>query len=224
VHVRAVVYPAMLLAGLAWISLMASLNVAAQRTAPSWVRARALGTYLLMFQGGLAIGSAVWGFVADATSVRTSLLAAAAFMVAGLATLPRWRLAGGESDLRPFQWPEPLVEVDPGPDRGPVLVTIEYLIDPARGEEFATAMEPFGRIRRRDGAYRWGLYADVGQPGRYVEVFLVESWLEHLRQHMRGTHADRALQERVRAFHIGPEPPVVSHLINERRLVTRFGP
>jgi predicted MFS family arabinose efflux permease len=225
VHVAAAAYIAMLFAGLAWISLMASLNVAAQRTAPGWVRARALAVYLLMFQGGLAIGSAVWGEVADLTSVRTSLLGAAAFLVAGLATLPRWRLGRSEDpDLRPFQWPEPLVEVDPGHDRGPVMVTVEYLIDPARGEEFATAMEPFGRIRRRDGAYRWGLYADVAKPGRYVEVFLVESWLEHLRQHVRGTHADRALQERVRAFHIGVDPPLVSHLISERRLVPRVGP
>jgi hypothetical protein len=114
--------------------------------------------------------------------------------------------------------------VEPHPDRGPVLVTVEYFVDPERGEEFATAMEPFGRIRRRDGAYRWGLYVDVARPGRYVEVFLVESWLEHLRQHMRPTHSDRLLQEQVRAFHIGPEPPVVTHLISERRLVTRFGP
>jgi hypothetical protein len=167
----------------------------------------------------------VWGVLADATSVRASLLAAAAFLVAGLATLPRWRLRGGESpDLRPFQWPEPPVAVEPHPDRGPVLVTVEYFVDPERGEEFATAMEPFGRIRRRDGAYRWGLYVDVARPGRYVEVFLVESWLEHLRQHMRPTHSDRLLQEQVRAFHIGPEPPVVTHLISERRLVTRFGP
>lgn len=225
VHVPALAYLVMLFAGLAWISLMASLNVAAQRTAPGWVRARALAAYLLMFQGGLAIGSTIWGLVANATSVRTSLLAASAFLVAGLATLPRWRLGTGEApDLRPFQWPEPLVDTDPHPDRGPVLVTIEYRIDPARAEEFATAMEPMGRVRRRDGAYRWALYADVADPARYLEVFQVESWLEHLRQHVRGTHADRALLEHVRSFHLGPDPPAVSHLISERRLVSRFGP
>ena len=102
-----------------------------------------------------------------------------------------------------------------GPGRGPVLVTVEYLVDPERAGEFAEAMKEFERILRRDGAMRWGLFADPARPGRYLETFLVESWAEHLRQHARVTNEDRAVQERVRSFHTGDSPPVVTHLIAE---------
>ena len=74
-------------------------------------------------------------------------------------------------------------------------------------------MHDLGRIRRRDGAIRWGLFSDTSNPSRYVETFVVESWAEHLRQHERVTVADRADEERARAFHMGETPPIVSHLI-----------
>jgi hypothetical protein len=72
------------------------------------------------------------------------------------------------------------------------------------------------RILRRDGAMRWGLFNDQAEPGRYLETFLVESWAEHMRQHARVTNADRAIQDRARSFHLGQEPPVVTHLIAEK--------
>lgn len=220
-----IAFPSMLVAGLAWISLMASVNVAAQTSTPRWVRARALGSYLLVFQGGLALGSVVWGVVAETTSVSTALLAAAAFLGAGLAAVPRFRLRRPrERDLTPYQWPEPLVEGEPDLDRGPVLVTVEYRVDPARAREFVAVMRELGRTRRRDGAYRWSVYRDVADPERFVETFLVESWIEHLRQHRRGTVADQELIERVHAFHLGPERPLVSHLIGEARLAGLLEP
>lgn len=98
-------------------------------------------------------------------------------------------------------------------DRGPVLLTVTYRIHPARAAEFRAAMLAMRRVRRRDGAYRWGLFEDVAQPGRYLETFVVESWAEHLRQHERGTTADRTLQEQAYAFHVGDGPPPVEHLI-----------
>ena len=75
------------------------------------------------------------------------------------------------------------------------------------------------RIRRRDGAVNWAVYRDSGKSGRYVETFLVESWLEHLRQHERVIAGDRAVEASVRQFHIAAAPPVVSHLVamNVRR-------
>lgn len=218
-HELAIAFPAMLAAGVAWISLMASLNVAAQTSSPRWVRARALGAYLLVFQGGLAIGSIIWGAVATAASVSTALLGAAAFLVAGLLAAPRFRLrSGGERDVTSHQWPEPLVSAEPDHDRGPVLVTVEYRVDPDQAGEFVAAMRELGRTRRRDGAYRWGLFRDVADPERFVETFLVESWVEHLRQHRRGTVADRELLERIHGYHRGPRAPVVSHLLSEARL------
>ena len=97
-------------------------------------------------------------------------------------------------------------------DRGPVLVTVEYRIDPRDREPFLAALETLGHERRRDGAYAWGIFEDAAKEGRIVETFLVESWLEHLRQHERVTNADRLLQDAARRFHAGGHPKV-THLI-----------
>ena len=37
--------------------------------------------------------------------------------------------------------------------------------------------------RLRTGATRWGLFRDGADPVRFVEVYLVPTWAEHLRQH-----------------------------------------
>ncbi len=97
---------------------------------------------------------------------------------------------------------------EPQAEQGPVLVTVEYRIDPQRTAEFAAAMLELGRFRRRDGAVDWGLFEDVAEQGRYLETFVVESWGEHLRQHERATVADRQIWERANSFHL-PEalPP-----------------
>ena len=96
-----------------------------------------------------------------------------------------------------------------------MLVTVEYAIDPAESADFARAMQVLRVIRLRDGALRWGLWADTAVPGRYLESFVVESWLEHLRQHERITASDRVLQGAALAFHRGPEPPRVTHYVAE---------
>lgn len=207
---------AMFAAGGAWLSLLSSLNVAIQTAVPSWVRGRALSVYLLSFFGCLAGGSALWGTVASRFGASTSLAAAAAGMIVGLLATMRFHLRSGEGlNLAPSrQWPAPLVS-GPEAERGPVLVTIQYEIDPARAAEFAAAMRDLRRIRLRDGAIQWGLFGDPEDAGRYTELFVVESWLEHLRQHERVTVADEEIRLRAGGFHIGGEPPVVQHLIAE---------
>ena len=208
---------ALLLGGMAWMTTMSSLNVSVQTVVPEWVRARALALYLLAFFGSLAAGAAVWGTVAERAGIAWTLFAAAAALLVGLAATPFFPLRGGEGlDLNPsLHWTEPTFVQEPHPEHGPVLVTVEYVIDPAKAEEFARAMQEVKRIVRRDGATRWGLFADTAQPGRYLETFLVESWAEHMRQHARVTNEDRAVHERARSFHIGDTPPVVTHLVAE---------
>jgi hypothetical protein len=209
---------AMIFAGSAWTTIMSSLNTATQTSAPRWVRARALAIYLLVFMGGMAAGSAAWGAVATHVGVSKALTYAALGMIAGLAASFRYKLVGDE-DLRlapSAHWPEPVVVVEPGLEQGPVLVQIEYGIDPEREREFRHAMRDLRRIRRRDGAIRWGLFRDPAEPGRFVESFVVESWAEHLRQHSRATESDREIEERVEAFLIGGGQPVVTHLIFQR--------
>jgi Transmembrane secretion effector len=195
--------------------LMASLNGAAQTAAPAWVRARALGFYLIVFQGGLGLGSALWGFAAEHVGASIALASSAGAAVVGLAAIRRWPLRAITTlDLAPSaHWPEPHLDVVPAPDEGPVRVEVEYRVDPVDAGAFVKAVGDLEPIRRRDGAVSWAIYHDPAQEGRYVETFVVESWLEHLRQHARITDGDRTVQEGIRRFHIAATPPVVTHLI-----------
>nr|WP_233253231.1 MFS transporter [Paracoccus binzhouensis] len=93
------------------------------------------------------------------------------------------------------------------------MIEIEYRVDPARMAEFTAALRRFNTTRQRDGAIRWDLWEDVAEPGRLVEAFVVESWVEHQRQHARVTHAGQLDQQMLNAFHIGEGPPRVRHLL-----------
>jgi MFS family permease len=197
---------------------LSSLNVAIQTLLPSWVRARGLSVYMLVFFGGLTGGSALWGGLAERWGSSWALTASAAGIVLGLAATFRLRLPLGEGlNLAPSrQWPAPIVRSDLEPERGPVLVMVRFEIAPERAEEFRLVMAERRRIRLRDGALEWGLFADSATDGRYTEIFLVKSWLEHLRQHERLTESDFEIDRAAHAFHRGPEPPAVEHLIGER--------
>jgi len=217
VHIPAMAGAAMIFGGIAWIAVMSSFNTAAQTAAPAWARARALSIYTLVFMGGMAVGSAAWGAVAAHFGVTSALTYAALGLIIGIAASLRYVLIDGDDlNLAPCMcWPEPIVVVKPEPEQGPVLVQIEYWIDPDRAREFRRAMRDLRRVRRRDGATRWGLFRDAAEPGRFIESFLVETWGEHLRQHGRPTESDREIEERIRAFHIGGGQPAVTHLIAE---------
>jgi MFS family permease len=93
IHQFAVVAAAMLVGGVAWMTVMSTFNVCAQMAPPVWVRARALAFYLLVFQGSMALGSGSWGAIAGRLGVRASLMVAVATLVAGLAPAARLRLS-----------------------------------------------------------------------------------------------------------------------------------
>jgi MFS family permease len=215
VHIFPLLSIMMIFGGIAWMALMSSFNISVQAIVPAWVRARVLAIYLLVFFGGMAVGSALWGAVATRIGISAALLYAAAALILGLAAALFFPLRiGDELDLEPsLHWSEPIVITEPHPQDGPVLVTVDYQIDPERAEEFSVVMLEVKRILRRDGAMRWGLFNDPAEPSHYVETFLVESWAEHMRQHARITNADRIVQDHARSFHVGDSPPVVTHLI-----------
>jgi MFS family permease len=204
---------AMVLGGFAWLAILSSFNVAAIVSTPGWVKSRALGVYMLIFNGGLALGSAGWGQLANVTGLKTTLLIASAGLGIGIIAAARYSLNHLEkANLEPSRhWPDPTVSQEFEHDRGPVAVSIEYRIDPAKAREFTAAARKLRAERLRDGAFDWSLLMDVGDPARRVEFFVVESWLEHLRQHERVTLTDKELQDQVNAFHLGAEPPRVSH-------------
>jgi MFS family permease len=208
---------AMFLGGMAWLTLLSNLNVAAQTSVPSWVRARAMAIYfMLFFFGGMAAGSFMWGVVANQIGIPFALYISAASLVLGLLLTQSYRLDGREGlNLVPsMHWPAPEVSIDMDQEKGPVLVTIDYEIDVKHSKAFKDAMEGIRLARLRDGALHWGLFNDTENSGRFVENFIVESWEEHLRQHDRVTQADKAIQENAWSFHIGESKPKVSHFIN----------
>jgi MFS family permease len=205
----------LLVTGACWLLVLSSLNTSAQRVAPGWVRARTLAVFQLVMQGGLALGSLAWGLVTGVGDVQIALTLAAVGLAAGVGLARRWPLAGSETaDLTPAgAWSDPNVDIEPRPDDGPVLITIDYEIDPSDAERFVAAMDAMGRVRRRDGAYRWSVYADLEEPGRYLESFFVDSWEEHLRQHGRLTVSDLDVERRAKSLHKGDGPPAVRHLL-----------
>jgi MFS family permease len=204
---------ASLLAGASWIAGVSNLNVSAQFALPEWVRARGLALYVTVFFGALALGSALWGQLARMTGLPMAHFIAAACALLAIPLLSRWKLQTAAGlDLTPsMHWPAPVVSQEIEHDEGPVLVTVEYRIVPTERQAFLPALARLAAQRRRDGAYAWGVFEDAAEPGRFVETFLVESWLEHLRQHERVTNADRVLEERIHRFLL--EQPKVTHLI-----------
>jgi hypothetical protein len=165
----------------------------------------------------MAGGSLLWGQLASVIGLAATLLVAAGGALACAWPATRFGLqSGGQSvnalDLTPSShWPQPVDAVAAAADRGPVLVTVEYEIDPDLSKEFLEAMADLGLARRRDGAYSWGVFQDVTSPSHYTECFFASSWLEHLRHHERVTEDDRQLQARIGELHKGPGAPRVRH-------------
>lgn len=205
---------ALLLLGAAWITALTTLNGVAQAILPNWVRGRSLAVYLTVFNGAMTAGSLAWGAIAEWRGVPFTLLAGAGGLVLVGLLAHRVKLPRGEADLVPSNhWPEPLTAEPVEHDRGPVLILIEYRIDPADRAAFVAAVTHLSAERRRDGAYAYGLTEDSADPGLMLEWFQVESWAEHLRQHRRVSKADADLQQEVLRFHRGAEPPIVRHLL-----------
>lgn len=206
--------------GIGWVIIVSSLKVSTQKASPVWVKARALALYLLVFEGAMAIGSAIWGAVAGRIGITTTLTITAVGLIVGLLSMFRFRLQSSENlNLDPSKhWTTLSVadEVKHQEDleRGPVMVTVEYEIDPKQDAEFREVMQKVRAERRRSGATFWGLFVDEENPQRYVEFFTHEFWLEHLRHHEHVTVDDRAVEDATRAFHIGNEPPKVSHFVS----------
>ncbi|TDC72861.1 MFS transporter [Micromonospora sp. KC606] len=207
VPVPALVVAALVPAGLAWMTVISTVNAALQLFLPGWVRARGLSVYQMIFAGGQALGALAWGALGQLTSLVTALTVAGVAMAAGALSVLRWPLRdtrGLNRDPATY-WPEPHLTLAAQPRTGPVLVTVSYTVAPGRQAEFVEAMRAVGRSRRRTGAMRWGLFRSGERENGFVEVYQVPSWEEHLRQHGgRLTGADQAADERARALTDGP--------------------
>jgi hypothetical protein len=212
---RALVGAACVLAGATWIAALSSFNVSAQMSLPDWVRARGLAIFSAVLFGSLAFGSALWGQTAAVIGIPGALLlAAGGAVLAGVLTARIPLQSAGDLDLTPAaHWPQPVVAASIEPDRGPVMVTVEYRVEPRDATHFLAALDVLAEERRRDGAFGWGVVRDAADPDRFLEYFYEELWAEHLRHHARVTESDREVEARVRAFHRGAAPPRVTHYL-----------
>src|SRR5580698_2912009 len=202
----------MLFGGSAWTSIMSLFNIMVQELAPDWVRARVLAVYLFVFQGSVAAGSTVWGYVALHTNVHLTLVFASIGTGACLLLAPLLRLPNTNVDLSIWNhWVKPTMIQEPAPDQGPVLVTVKYVIDPAKATEFLRLISRYQRVRRRDGATSWGIFVDTEALDTYLESFKIDSWAEHERQHSRFTVADREIEKQVLSYAV--KPVEVKHYI-----------
>jgi MFS family permease len=203
---------ALVVAGVAWILVLSTLNSQYQTTLPGWAKARGMSYYLVIFQGGGAIGSAAFGVVAQDAGLTPALLAAAAGLavvaIAGT-RLPFKTLAPG--DLLPAgDWPDPQL-VGETRGGGPVLVTVEYRPRPGLEQDLIDALHAGRYARRRTGAVSWRVWRDAADPGRVLEQFVVGSWDEHLRQHERVSSHDQQRLEAIDAMTDPSHPTTVTH-------------
>ena len=209
---------AMLATGVAWISILSALQVAAQATLPAWVRARGLAAFVVVFMGGMTLGSILWGQVATHVGIPYALTIAACGTLLAIGATWRFKLGHHEVlDFRPsMDWAAPVLAETPEPDQGPVMVTIEYRVQLDKRTEFVTAMQAVREMRRRNGGYFWELFHDSADPAHFVECFMDESWLEHLRQHERVSVADREIQQRAKQYLAEGETTRSQHWLGDR--------
>jgi MFS family permease len=201
-------------AGLAWTAVISTLIAELQLFLPVWVRARGIAIYLVTFTGSMTVGALIWGLVAEAVGLQPTFFAAAVVMLGGALAGLFWRVpeTGHLDREAAVYWPEPRLAVDPELDTGPVMVTVEYTVAPEREAAFLEAMDRLRVSRRRSGATRWELYRDGDRPNRFVELFSVPSWEEHMRQHEgRLTAMDQEVEEAALAF--SDPPPRAGHLL-----------
>ncbi len=209
----------MLMFGAGWLAAASTLQAAAQFATPAWVRARAIGIYQLCFFGAMTLGAVLWGTAGSHLGVGPALLFAAAAAAASALAVRGWRLDAApapEAPSVPLPRPEaPAAELRSvlAENSGRVVEQVRYSVDPKDRAAFLAAMREARRVRLRSGAVAWRLMEDVAHPERWVEIWAVESWTEHLREAGRLDAADRAALARAAAFHQGEEPPEATRYI-----------
>lgn len=212
-----VVTAVLVMAGMGWLTVLATLNATMQLFLPGWVRARGLAVYQVVFIGSQGIAAFLWGLVAERWGLTATFLTAAVVMAAGALSvvwLPLHDVSGLDRGPAVY-WPEPHLEIEPDLHEGPVLVLRAFTVRADRTDRFLEAMERVRRSRLRTGATGWYLYRDGSDPSRFVEITVVPTWAEHLRQHGgRLTGADQRFEQEATALAEGK--PHVEHLFLAR--------
>jgi hypothetical protein len=197
--------------------VLTKLYVSAQVALPDWARGRGLAVFLTFIFGATTAGSAIWGKLTELQGLQNTYFAAAAGLLIGVPLAWRWKLQTGAAlDLSPaLHWraPTPSRKIDN--NQGPVLVVVEYRVEARNRDQFLSGLDDLGHARKRDGAYAWGVYETIDQAERFVETFLMDSWLEILHERERRTNADEAMLKGLRQLLV--DPPLVTFSVASDR-------
>ena len=216
-HSPALTGSALVFAGAAWTASVTVFNVGVQLAAPRWVAGRALAAYQAAISGGIALGSWAWGSIANVIGVEGALLISGATLLASpvLGLWMRMPTVSGPNELSLDVLADPEVRLSLTPRSGPIVIEIEYRVDPTKARLFYAVMQHVQLSRQRNGAYVWSIARDIADPELWTERFHCPTWHDYLRQRSRSTASERALHVRANEFHIGPEP------IRIRRMLER---
>jgi MFS family permease len=209
-----VALPLLVVCGFGWTATVSTIISELQLFLPGWVRGRAIAIYLVVFLGSQAVASPIWGLVTQHLGLRVAILTAAALV--GVSAVGGLVLKVPENqhlDRSPVAyWGVATVALEPEPDAGPIVVSIEYEVSADQEADFLAAMESMRRSRLRSGASRWDLYRVGESPDLFLEQFQVPTWQEHQRQHDgRLTAEDQAIEDAAFAHIVGT--PRTQHLL-----------
>jgi MFS family permease len=193
----------MAVAGMAFMLNIALLNVGVQLSAPRWVTARAIALFQASLTGGIALGALLWGHAAADWGVSNALIvsgiALAVTPFIGLA-LPMPPVSTTDVEMVE-QSNEPEVALAITSRSGPIIIEIDYRVDPTAARDFYDIMLKMQRTRMRNGAFDWSLSRDIADPALWTERFHCPTWADYLRLRARFTQSDRELQHQADAFH-----------------------
>lgn len=206
---------ALIVGGIAWLTLISTYNTAILSIVPSWVRGRVMSVFMLAFFGPFAVASALWGFLGTWLGITPTLVLTSVFTGIGVIATSGMQLSELHGiDLTPSEhWPQFTGDTEPALHEGPILVVAEYSVDPGRLDDFLNAVYALRTIRMRDGAFRWNLFKEAGSGDRFIESFLVESWVDYMRQQKRFTVSDGGVADTVRSCQKEGEPVIIRHFV-----------
>lgn len=206
-------------AGIGWMVCLTLCNVTVQMAVPRWVTGRAAAAFQTAIAGGIAIGSWLWGQVAQTHGVAAAMLGSAVALVLTLLVAIIWRMPEiAEADRQAIDRDAPEVALALTGRSGPIILEIEYRIDPQDARTFYHRMQAVRAMRLRNGAFDWSISRDIENPEYWFERYFYPTWFDYLRQRSRATPEEEAIHDLAVRHHRGD--PV----LRVRRLLERpFG-
>lgn len=204
--------------GAAYITVFSEIYTIGMKSAPKWIGARVLAVYLLILNGGLAVGSVIWGMIANTIGIPITLSVASLALAATIVTRKRYSTTVVDDlDFTPAgsdHWSLPAqLSIDSSNSEAQALITIDYKIDPKLSEEFEVNVLELGTILKSEGMAYWELFQDPADIGHYLEIRIADTWTDHMRQHERVTKNVKLMEDRIRALLKDCPQPIVSHYI-----------